>query len=135
MHVDQDFPGVSDSKESAFSEGDPGFIPGSGRSPGEGNGYPLQYSFLENSMDRGTWWITFHEVTKRLVLVDKCECSFLSGVQLFATAWTAAHQAPLSMEFSRKEYWSGLPFPSPVDLPDHKWWMSLQKSNFSGPGL
>ena len=46
-----------------------------------------------------------------------------------------AHQAPLSMEFSRKEYWSGLPFPSPVDLPDHKWWMSLQKSNFSGPGL
>ena len=59
-----DFPGGSDGKESAFSEGDPDFIPGSGRSPGEGNGYPLQYSFLENSMDRGTWWITSHEVTK-----------------------------------------------------------------------
>ena len=37
---------------------------------------------------------------------------------LFATPWTVAHQAPLSMEFSRQEYWSGLPFPSPGDLPD-----------------
>ena len=42
----------------------------------------------------------------------------LSHVQLFATSWTVAHQAPLSMEFSRQEYWSGLPFPSPRDLPD-----------------
>ena len=42
----------------------------------------------------------------------------LSHVQLFATPWTIAHQAPLSMEFSRQEYWSGLPFPSPGDLPD-----------------
>ena len=42
----------------------------------------------------------------------------LSCVQLFATPWTAACQAPLSMGFSRQEYWSGLPFPSPGDLPD-----------------
>ena len=42
----------------------------------------------------------------------------LSHVQLFATPWTVAYKAPLSMEFSRKEYWSGLPFPSPGDLPD-----------------
>ena len=42
----------------------------------------------------------------------------LNRVQLFATPWTGACQAPLSMEFSRKEYWSGLPFPSPGDLPD-----------------
>ena len=42
----------------------------------------------------------------------------LSHVQLFATPWTVAYQAPLSMEFSRQEYWSGLPFPSPGDLPD-----------------
>ena len=41
-----------------------------------------------------------------------------SVVPNFATPWTAAHQAPLSMGFSRQEYWSGLPFPSPVDLPD-----------------
>ena len=42
----------------------------------------------------------------------------LNHVQLFATPWTIAHQAPLSMEFSRQEYWSGVPFPPPGDLPD-----------------
>ena len=42
----------------------------------------------------------------------------LSHVQLFATPWTVAYQAPLSMGFSRQEYWSGLPFPSPGDLPN-----------------
>ena len=41
----------------------------------------------------------------------------LSHVQLFVTPWTAAHKPPLSMEFSRQEYWSGLPFPTPEDLP------------------
>ena len=55
------FPGGSDSKEPA---GDPGSIPGLGRSPGEGNGNPLQYSCLENSMDRGAWWATVHRVPK-----------------------------------------------------------------------
>ena len=50
----------SDSKASACNEGDPGSIPGSGRSPGEGNGNPLQYSCLENSMDGGAWWTTVH---------------------------------------------------------------------------
>ena len=44
--------------------------------------------------------------------------SVLSHVRLFVTPWTVAHQAPLSIEFSRQEYWSGLPFPSPGDLPD-----------------
>ena len=58
------FPGGSDGKESACSVGDPDSIPGLGRSPGEGNGYPLQYSYLENSMDRGAWWATVHRVTK-----------------------------------------------------------------------
>ena len=42
----------------------------------------------------------------------------LSRVQLFAIPWSVAHQAPLSMEFSRQEYWNGLPFPPPEDLPD-----------------
>ena len=46
------------------SSGDVGLIPGSGRSAGEGNGSPLQYSCLENSMDRRTWWATVHGVTK-----------------------------------------------------------------------
>ena len=54
----------SDGKASACSAGDPGSISGSGRSPGEGNGNPPQYSCLENSMDRGTWWATVHGITK-----------------------------------------------------------------------
>ena len=51
----EDFPGGSDGKASVYNAGDPGSIPGSGRSPGEGNGNPLQYSGLENPMDRGAW--------------------------------------------------------------------------------
>ena len=58
------FPGGSHSKESACNMGDPGSIPGSGRSPGEGNSYPLQYSCLENVMDRGAWQVTVHGVAK-----------------------------------------------------------------------
>ena len=49
------FPGGSEVKASASNAGDPGLIPGSGRSPGEGNGNPLQYSCLENPMDRKAW--------------------------------------------------------------------------------
>ena len=52
---EQGFPGGSDSKVSAYNAGDPGSIPGSGRSPGEGNGNPLQYSCLENPRDGGAW--------------------------------------------------------------------------------
>ena len=59
-----DFPGGSDGKESASSAGDAGLILGSGRSPGEGNDYPVQYSCLENFMDRGTWWAIVHGVAK-----------------------------------------------------------------------
>ena len=47
-----------------------------------------------------------------------CVLSLFSCVQLFVTLWTAAHQAPLSMGFSRQEYWSGLPRPPPGELPD-----------------
>ena len=56
--------GGSDGKESACNAGDPGFIPGLGRSPGEGNNNPLQYSCLENPMDRGAWWAIVHRVAK-----------------------------------------------------------------------
>ena len=61
------FPGGSVGKESACNAGDTGdmySISGSGRSPGEGDGNPLQYSCLENPMDRGGWWATVHEVAK-----------------------------------------------------------------------
>ena len=59
-----DFPGGSDGKASASKAGDPGSIPGLGRSPGEGNGNQLQYSRLENPMDRGAWWAAVHGVAK-----------------------------------------------------------------------
>ena len=55
LDIFRDFPGGSDSKASACNAGDLGSIPGSGRSPGEGNGHPLQYSCLENPMDGGVW--------------------------------------------------------------------------------
>ena len=58
------FPGGSDGKESACNTVDMSSIPGLGRSPGEGNGYSLQYSCLENSMDRGIWSATVHWVAK-----------------------------------------------------------------------
>ena len=58
------FPGGSEVKASACNVGDLGSIPGSGRSPGEENGNPLQYSCLENPMDGGAWWATVHGVTE-----------------------------------------------------------------------
>ena len=57
------FPGGSDGKESACNAGYLGLISGSGRSPGEGKGTPLQYSCLENPMDRGAWWAIVYGVT------------------------------------------------------------------------
>ena len=73
---DTGFPDGSDSKESACNVGDLGLIRGTERSPGEGNGNPVQYSCLENPMDRGAWWATVHGVckesdtTKRLTLSE-----------------------------------------------------------------
>ena len=64
MYIVSGFPGGSDGKASAYNVGDLGSIPGSGRSPGEGNGNPLQYSCLENPMDGGAWQATVHGVAK-----------------------------------------------------------------------
>ena len=58
------FPGGLDGKDSACNVGNPGLIPGLERPPEEGNGNPLQYSCLENPMDRGAWKAIFHDVTK-----------------------------------------------------------------------
>ena len=78
------FPGGSDGKESARNAGDLGSIPGSKRSPEEGNGYPLQYSWLENSMDRGAWRATYSpwgckesDMTEQLSTVEHA-CFILS---------------------------------------------------------
>ena len=67
------FPGSSHSKESACNAGDPGSTLSGEDSPGDGNGYPIQYSFLENSMDRGVWWAAVHgaamsDMTEQLTL-------------------------------------------------------------------
>ena len=59
-----DIPGGSDGKDSTCNVRDPGSIPGLGRSPGEGKSYPVQYSCLENPMDRGAWLAIVHEVTE-----------------------------------------------------------------------
>ena len=62
QRVETSLTGGSEDKASACNAGDPGSIPGLGRSPGEGNGNPLQYSCLENSIDRGAWQSTVHGV-------------------------------------------------------------------------
>ena len=69
VSLEGSFPGGTEVKNppaNAGDTGDTGSIPGSGRSPGEGHGNPLQYSCLENSMDRGAWWATAHRVAKQL---------------------------------------------------------------------
>ena len=70
------FPGGSEGKESAYSAGDPGSISWKGRSPGEGDGNPLQYSCLENSMDRGVWQATIHGVTKKWTWLSNITCLY-----------------------------------------------------------
>ena len=99
--------------ESTCNVGDLGSIPGSERSPGEWKGYPLQNSGLENSMD-----CKVHGVTKSRTSTHACMLSRFRGVPLFSTLWTVSHQTPLSMRFSRQEYRSGLPCPSPGNLPN-----------------
>ena len=69
--INRGFPGSSAGKESACNAGDPGLIPESGGSTGEGTGYPLQYSCLDNSMDRGTWQATVHGVLKEVNITEQ----------------------------------------------------------------
>ena len=151
-----------------------GSISGSGRSPGEGNGNPLQYSCLGNPMNRRAWqatvcgdarvrhdlatkqqqqpllennfkphWLykikfciwshnpmqgheglcsrkSFRDTGSFQLLLLLLLLSRFSRVRLCATPWTAAHEAPPSLGFSRQEYWSGLPLPSPMHESE-KW--------------
>ena len=71
------FPGGSDGKASAHKAADPGSIPGSERSPGEGNGNPLQYSCLENPMDRGAWQVIVHGFAKSHTWLSDFVFSFM----------------------------------------------------------
>ena len=74
-----DFPGGADGKASAYKAGDPGSIPESGSSPGEGNGNPLQYSCLENPMDGGAWRATFRGVSESQTQLSDCTFFSLSA--------------------------------------------------------
>ena len=104
---------------------------------GEGNSNPLQCSCLENPRDGASWWAAVYGVTQSWIRLKwlssstvkadykrwlprgwRSEVKSLSRVRLFATPWTVAYQAPPSIGFSRPEYWNGLPFPSPGDLPN-----------------
>ena len=109
-----DFPGGSEVKASASNAGDLGLIPGSGRSPGEVNGNQINTSIF-----------VFEYCAAKLLL------SHFSHVQLCVTQWTAAHQAPLLMGFSRQEYWSGLPCPPPGDLPNPE----IKPASLTSPAL
>ena len=93
------FPGGSDGKASAYNMGDLGLIPGLGRSPGEGNGNPLQCSCLGSPMDRGAWGVTIHGITK-------------SGTQL--SYWTL----PLTLRLAGKTWPSSL---EPVHSSPYSW--------------
>ena len=79
-------PGGSEVKASAWNVGDSGLIPGSGRSPGEGNGNPLQYSCLENPTDRGAWWVTVHGVAKSQTWLNDFTSLHFSEVKI-CSAW------------------------------------------------
>ena len=76
--------------------------------------------FQETVEDRRCWQATVHGVAKSQTRLIERACSLgcFSHVQLFATLWTVAHKTRLFTGFSRQEYWSGLPCPSPGDLPD-----------------
>ena len=84
-----DFLGGSEVKESACNAGDLGSIPGSGRSPGEGNGNALQYSCLENPMDGGAWWATVHGVAKSRTRLSDFTHSLhsLSAIRVVSSAY------------------------------------------------
>ena len=84
LSIKRSFPGSSDGKESACNVGDQGLIPGLGRSPGEGNGYPVQYSCLGNSMDRGAWQAAVQGVAKSWTRLSNLGWHFfLSSFPLF----------------------------------------------------
>ena len=93
------FPGGLYYKESVCNSGDPGSIPGSGRSPGEGSGNLLQYSCYETSMDRGAWWATAHGVAKSCTQVsDLCYYYHLTKCcQIISQSQTPLHSHQLAV--------------------------------------
>ena len=104
------FPGGSEVKASASNAGDLGSIPGSGRSPGEGNGNPLQYSCLENPMDRGAWEATVHGVAKSqtrlsdFTTINFCLSTIVSYFLLILFHFPSAKSSHLQMLVNLLQY-------------------------------
>ena len=85
-------PGGSEVKAFACNAGDLGSIPGSGRSPGEGSGNPLQYACLENPMEREAWWATVHGVTKSQTRLSDFTHSHMYVINTYTYAHTQPHR-------------------------------------------
>ena len=99
--VNRDFPGGSDSKDSACSAGDPDSIPGLGRFPGEGNGHPLRYSYLENSMDRGFWQVTYSP--RGLSPVSSAEYNYQSWIKCMDYIFKDSEKWRVTHELKKKK--------------------------------
>ena len=105
---------VKNSPANAGDIRDVGSIPGSGSSHGVGNGNPLRYSCLENSMDSRAWWATVHRVTKSQTHLKRLNTHKHTHTHTHTTIYKIDNNKD---QFSRQEYWWGLPFPSPEDIP------------------
>ena len=137
----QGFPGGSGGKESTCNAGDLSSVPGSGRSSGEGNGYPLQYSCLENPMDRGAWWATIHRVansgarlpwlsmyTWLIIFHGKCHKKrnqriilkkiFLLEIWWIVAIWVGVQITSIRRQRGWSDYWSPCRLLSPPRLSD-----------------
>ena len=98
------FPGGSEVKASACNEGDLGSIPGSGRSPGEGNGNPLQYSCLEKPMGGGAWWATLvHGVIKSRTWLSNFTLGFLGKAVSLCFCETCLYKCSQRVKINYKE--------------------------------
>ena len=107
----RDFPGGSDGKTSAYSVGEPGSSPGSGRSPGEGNGNPFQYSCLENPMDGGAWQTIVHGVPKNWTQLSNFTFFLLSYLNVspelpfVCSAYPSEYKMDINVHFSSVLLW------------------------------
>ena len=125
------FHGGSDGKASACNAGatgDAGSIPGSGRSPVEGLGNPLQYSCLENPMDRGAWWATVHGVTKSWTRMKRLSMHALPAVQE-TQVQSLGREDPLEMEVANH---SSIPvLENPRDRGAYRPWVHKRRTRLS----